>query len=503
MQDLQTAFTSLGWDWDLSREPSSDQLKVINLGLKQPLQTISFKAPQILAYNYGLTHDRFILSMDKGMGKTVTYLSVGLKGEPEHVIICCPTNAMAAQRREILRHFPFYADKFVIVRGDAYTRHKLWNKPGARIFICTMATLQTDIGGRTLSRKTGNTSELNVPGWVTSSALDVEIIDEFHKYLRRRSKTWEQQKKLEPQRLILSSGSPVSSGPHDLWPALNLCDRKMWSSYWNYVGTFCETVPGWAGRGKEIVGPKRKAIEGWRNATAPYVFHRKKDPRDFPPKSRFILDLDLEPWQRKIHDQLREELWAHVDGDFLIARNHLDALYRARVNLICPKALDESLGYGAGIEGIAEDSADLSHVVISTPFRAPVQHLKAYGESLGRKVWVLMGGLGIDPDTQDRIIREFESQGGWLIQTIKYATSYEFIHGPEHNYFLGYEYDPEDNKQAEDRFQRLSSTNPSFHWYVRFSGTYDENLIDRLVTRGRNIQKLLNEGRSWAEIGLQ
>lgn len=476
---------------------SPDALKCVELGLRQPLPTIELKPPQLLYYHFGITHPKHILSMDKGMGKTVCYLLVGLTGEPEYVIIVCPTNAMPAQRREILRHFPFYADKFVFVRGQAHQRHKLWRKPGARIFITTMATLQADIGGRELRKGSGQYSESIVPSWVLSSALDHLQLDEFHKYIRRpKSNSFKQLKKLSPATLIPDSGSPVSTGPHELWPALYLCDRKFWSSYWDYVNRFC--IVDDSGFGRQIIGPK--FVEEWRRAVAPYVFHRVKDPRDYPPKNRHILDFELEPWQRKIHDQLRNELWAFTtDGSIITARNTLDALYRARLGLICPRALDPSFGVGAGIEGIIEDSADLTHLVVSTPFRAPIPHLKTALEAAGRKVWVLAGGQGIDPDAQDRIIQEFESQGGALIQTIKYATSYEFINGPEHNYFLGYEADPEDNKQCEDRFQRISSTRPSFHWYVRFVDTYDEHLIERLVIKGQNISRLMNENRHWAE----
>lgn len=499
--ELRAGFERLGWEYSLERGASPDHIKCIELGVKQPLSTINMTAPQLLAYNFGLTHPKFILSLDKGMGKTITYLSIGLTGEPENVIIVCPTNAMAAQRREILKHFPFYADKFVFVRGQVSQRYKQWRTPGARIFICTMATLQADIGGRSLGRGTTRTSEITAPDWALSSHLDHLSADEFHKYIRRRSKTWEQLKRLNPQTLIPDSGSPVASGPHDLWPALNLVDRKTWSSYWRYVDTFCETVESFGGKGKDIIGPKN--VEGWRNAIAPHVFHRKKDPKDYPPKSRFIMDVDLQPWQRKLHDDLRERLiaiWEEGEGEsngLSIARNTGDVLYKARLALICPRALDPGLPVGAGIEAIVEDAEDLSHFVVSTPFRAPVPHLEAYLQAKGRRTWVLMGGLGIDPDQQDRIIDDFQRTGGVLIQTIQYATSYEFLHGPEHNYFLGYAGDPETNKQAEDRFQRVSSTKPSFHWYIRYPGTYDEDIITRLVVYGQNVNKLLDKGKYW------
>lgn len=475
---------------------SPDQLKVEELKLSQPLPSITLTPPQLIGVNYGWTHNKFVLSMDKGMGKTVVYQLITLNGEPDHVVIVCPTNAMAAQRREILRHFPEYAESFIFVRGQAHQRYKQWRNPSKRIFITTMATLQTDLGGRLRSRSGTAKSDVVAPEWVKKP--DALVPDEFQKFCRRpKSNSFKLLKTIDPHRLIMSSGSPVSTGPHELWPALHLIDRKFWSSYWRYVEQFCVTHDGLYG--KEIIGPKN--VEAWRAAVAPYVFHRRKDPRDYPPKNRHILDFELPPWQRKLHDELRNALWAFTDeGDIITARNKLDALYRARLGLICPKAIDPSFGIGAGIEGIAEDASDLSHVVVSTPFRAPIPHLKHYIEShLKRKCFVLSGGLGIDPDTQDRIITDFERDGGWLIQTIKYATSYEFIGGPEHNYFLGYEYDPEDNKQAEDRFQRISSTRPSFHWYVRFMDTYDEELIERLVIKGQNVTRLMDTGRSWAE----
>lgn len=500
--ELQQAFSAMGWDWDPTREPSPDQLKVLDLKLRQPLSTLSMKAPQVLAHYYGRTHKKHILSFDKGMGKTVTYLSVGLHGEPEKVIIVCPTNAMAAQRRELLAHFPFFADKFVFVRGQKAQRFKLWRGENTRVFICTMATLQADTGGRLVSRGATARTDPIVPSWVLSSHLDSLHCDEFHKYVRnRKSGAFEVLKGLTPEVFIMDSGSPVSTGPHELWAALHLVDRKFWSSYWKYVDTWCETVDGWGGRGKEIIGPKR--VDQWRAAVAPYVFHRKKDPRDFPPKSRYLFDVELPEWQRKLHDDLREELWAWTGDTLITARNSGDALYKARLALICPKALDPTFDVGAGIEAIAEDSEDLSHVVLSTPFRAPVPYLRTYLESRGRKVWVLMGDLGIDPDQQDRIISEFESTGGVLIQTTKYATSYEFINGPEHHYVLGFEYDPETNKQAEDRLQRISSTRPSFHWYIRFLGTYEEELAEKCVIKGQNVRRLMDDRRTWAEAGLK
>lgn len=431
------------------------------------------------------------------MGKTIVYLLVGLEGFPEYVVVLCPTRAMAAQRREILRHFPFYASRYVFVRGNSTQRHKLWRTPNARVFITTPATFQSDTGGRILDRDSpSEKSNVIAPSWALSSSLDTLILDEFHKVIRRRqSGTFKQLKQLSPERLILSSGSAASKGPQDVWPALNLCDRKRWSSFWNYVNTFCdvEEMP-W---GAKEIGPCIN-IEAWRQGVAPYIFHRKKRLGDYPPKTRETKYFELEPWQRKLHDDLRNDLMTETSSDFIIAQNSLDALFKARLALICPKALSPSLGYGAGLEGIVEDAQDseLTHFAISTPFRAPIPYIEEYLRAQGYNTWVLSGHRGIGPDEQDAIIKAHADRGGVIIQTIKYATSYEFL-GFEHNYFLGYEFDPEDNKQCEDRWSRQSSTLPCYHWYIAFDGTYDEELIDNMVYHSGNVRRLMDEGKYW------
>jgi len=492
------------------REPSPDDILVERKGLKQPLEAKpeygfhGFSAPQLLAYDFGLRNKKFILSLDKGMGKTLVYIARALHGEPEHVIITCPTNAFGAQRREIVRHFPFYADKYVFVRGQAAQRHKQWRTPGARVFITTAATFQADCGGRSLERGSTRVSEVIAPAWALSAQhFDAHIDDEFHKTLRnRKSKRLAQLKALKPQVQILSSGSAAGKGPQDLFAALHLIDPKFWSSYWRYVETFCIMGEGFGGARIPLAA---KNIDNWRRAVyGEYIFHRKKDPRDYPKKTRTLLDLELPSWQRQLHDSLREDLWAWVGDTVITAQNSLDALYRARLALICPKALDPSLDVGAGLEGIIADAqdAELTHFAISTPFRAPIPHLKAHLEAEGYKVWVLAGGYDLGPDDIDRIILEHQQQGGVIIQTIKFATSYEFL-GFEHNYFLGYEYDPEDNKQAEDRWSRQSSVLPCFHWYVRFLDTYDEIMVENLVLKGRNVHMLMNDRTYWAEAGFK
>lgn len=467
---------------------SKDAQEVARLGLTQPLTSIDLKAPQLLAYDWMVKQRGGVLSLDKGMGKTITYLAAALAGEPENVVITTPTNGMIAQRREILAHFPQYAEDFVFVRGQAHQRAKAWSS-NKRIFICTPATLQTDLGLR--ARSSGN---VIVPPWITSNNhFDAILFDEFHKVLRNRtSGMYKLMKRLKPQFQVYASGSAFNKGPQDIWAVLNILDPKVWSSYWRLVNTYCEVEQShW---GKNITGVKN--IERFRMATAPYLFHRKKDPADYPPKERFFFDVEMEPWQKNLHDKLVKELmYFDEEGDTpvaIVAQNAMEKIIRARMALICPKALDPSFGVGAGLEAIVDDykTSELSHAIISTPFRICVPHITQHLNSVGIDTYVLQGG--ISPEEQEYRINTWTQRGGIIVQTIKYATSYELL-AAQNMYFLGQEYSAEDNKQAEDRPHRLSSTKPLNIWYVRHLGTYEEEIIARMLSNAQNIWSLLDK----------
>jgi hypothetical protein len=204
----------------------------------------------------------------------------------------------------------------------------------------------------------------------------------------------------------------------------------------------------------------------------------------------------MDTWQQKIHDNLMTELMHILDsGDMIITPNSLAKVHAAKLSLICPKCLDPSLGYGAGLEAVYEDieDAELTHAVISTPFKAPIPFIEEFFRSKKIMTWTLTGGQGIDADEQDRRIAEWTARGGVMIQTIKYAQSYELVKA-KNMYMLGYSDDPEENEQAEDRIHRLTSgaDEPVNIWYVRNVGTYEQDQIDRLITKKTNQRILLN-----------
>lgn len=457
------------------------------LRLEQPLDSIVLKAPQLLAYHYGLSHRRFVLSFDKGMGKTIAYLAVLYKAFPElrnKVIIVCSENAKLAQRREIERHLHQWFGKWTFVRGQRDQRKKLWNGD-FEVFICTYDTLQADMGERVKSQ--GRIC----PDWVTSADM---AFDEWHKKLRTyKSGMFKMLKnQFTRGRMIFSSGSAGGKGVHSMWPVLHLCDPIKFKAYWPYVNKWCHVEETYFG--KKFTGCVN--IAAWRKFVSTAVFHRRKDLKDYPPKTRQALEVEMEPWQKKIHDSLLKELFAELsDGDLFVASNKMVALIRLQQFMMCPKVLDPALGYGAGLAGIWDDfeESELTHCVVSVPFKAAIPYIEEFFRLKGLHTERLMGGDGCNVDEMARRIARWTKLGGVMIQTIQFAESYE-LPASRIMYFLGYLHDPEQNSQAEDRIHRdiRVTPHPVDIYYVKHLKAYDEKILEAMSENADNLHFLMN-----------
>lgn len=463
----------------------AELVKMLGLGDKYRLEGITFKAPQILAIEHILGAQCDILSLDKGMGKTIVYLAAMHFAGIKKFLILCSNNAKLTQAVHLTKYFPHLRYVFVEHQQKA-KRQKMW-EGDYDVFIATPATFLADMGRRATS------SGQVIPSDIVHLPM---IIDEYHKNLRsRKSNLFKTLKDIQPPYLILSSGSAGGKGPQDMWAALNVCNRKRFSSFWRYVERYTEVeMNRW---GRTISGVQN--IEEWRKVVASNCFHRKKDLKDYPPKTRTALPVQMEPWQKRLHDQLRNELWAVWKDEqtglekMVITPNILQATMKLRQFMICPKILDESFGYGAGLEAIWEDvdDSELSHWVISTPFRAGIPYISQFFVDRGKVGTVFQGGEYANADGLQSAIARWTARGGAAIQTIDFAESYE-LPAARIMYMLGYKHSSKQNEQAEDRIHRdiRVTPYPVDIYYVKHLESYDSQLID-MMSEGADIEYAL------------
>ena len=469
-----------------------DDELVALLGLETPQflldKGLELKAPQLLAVQFAKQSPHFILSFEKGMGKTIVYLLAAHNAGAQRTLIICGKNAMLTQWLHLEKYFP--GKRIVFIRGGTpYDRKPLWEEE-ADVYVCTGPTFLTDMGYRTSNKKTRQMSQRIAPAWCDSP--EFLIWDEWHRMLRNRKTAMQQlMKDISPQRAIYSSGSAGGKGPQSIWVVLNIITRKFFSSYWKYINTFCfiDDTP----FGKKIVGVRN--VEGWRRTVGPYVFHRKKDLKFYPTKTRQALPVEMPAWQQKVHDELKKDLLTILpSGELLVAANVLSATHKIRQFMICPKFYDPSLGWGAGLEGIYEDvqESELTHFVVSSPYTGPMPLLAQYFEAQKIKAYIIKGGMEME-DVR-RTIELWTKTGGVVIQSIMFAESYE-LPAASNMYMLGYLHDPEQNSQAEDRIHRdiRVTPHPVNIYYVKHIGSYDESIVEAMSLHADNVHALMNQ----------
>lgn len=477
--------------------------QVVSLGLQQPFNTSVGWAHQLVSRHKLVKRKRCILSVDKGLGKTWTVLSI-FEHEEIHknipgftVLILCPEKGMGSYIRD-LKKFPDPEGKIQLVYGQGHQRERQWKNSHARYFICTYASFLSDLGQRVTNKKTKVLSQVIAPQWALKGQIDGVVFDEFHRQFRNRTSTafkvfakfFKNTEYVYPM-----SGSAVSKGPQDLWPALHIVDPKFWSTYWGYVYTWCE-VDDW-GFGKTITGPKTDRVQAWRNAVGPYVMHIKAEQvQGMPEKVRDFLDVQLPAWQMKLHNDLRDNLYLETpDGEFIFASNVLTKINKLRNILICPKTLSPEYDVGQAIIDVADNALDggVNRYCIFTPFKAPIPIFADWLRSRGARVWILQGGIGLDEQTRrleawrSSLVSATPENPSIIITTVKYAESWEI---PEcrYGYFIGEEWDPEENKQGEDRLKRMISVGVTYIQYCRFLYTYQEEIITLLLEKSANVR---------------
>lgn len=497
--------------------------QVRNRGLVQPImcQEFPLKDHQLVSRDQMIRNKRVILSSDKGTGKTLTILSI-FEDEKVHknipgfvVLILCPEKGMGSFIRDI-KKMPDHEGKIQLVYGSKASRERQWKNQRARYFVCTYSSYLSDLGVRETNRVTKELSTPIVPKWALNGSIDGVVFDEFHRQFRNRnSKAFQTFAKLfrHTEYVFPMSGSAMSKGPEDLWPALHLVDPKLWSSYWNYVYTWCQVDDGHFG--KKVSGPRlapphymsvdQERAAKWRAAVKPHIVHITSEMlQDMPPKTIDFLDVLIPNSQRQLHDRLRDEVAVETpDGEYIFLTNELTRINKLRNALICPKALSPEYEYGQGIADIFDDALDggVEQYCVFTPFKDPIPHLAQYLVDRGASVWILQGGIGLDEQTRridawrSSLGRATPEHPSIILGTIKYAESWE-VPEARYGYFLGEEWDPEDNAQAEDRMRRLVSVGMTYIKYCRFLYTWQEHIVDVLATKKRNVKAMY---KTWGQ----
>lgn len=394
------------------------------------------------------------------------------------ILVICSGPAISTWKRQIPQwgDDPSLADEIYLVSGNASDRRHMWAdiSVAGGIVIINAAVFRIDY--------------LYIAG-IRWSAI---IADEYHKYmLRRKSQTYKLFLKLTRHHplVVLATGSVVRRDPSSMFTCFQILDPKVFTSYWRFVETFCLVEDGYFG--KEIVGARN--VEQLKQLMDRYMAYIPEEvvADQLPQGHRMQLPVEMDSEQEPIYKSLKKDMLAILtDSDrILIAPNVIGAYVKLRQLLCCPRALDQSLGMGAGFEAIVDELEEDPHVAIFVPFRLPTEIIATELRNLGYEADYIRGG--ISPDELRDKIDAFRKRRGILVSTIQYAESFD-LETCQRSYFLGYDYSLDQNKQAEGRTRRAISEHKFVTWkYVCYTDTVDEPLLEKLIVDHENVEQVL------------
>jgi len=442
----------------LEESPWSRFIASARDSLLPPLRPYQLEGIKVLT-----SSGRHLLADTMGLGKTVTVLKSVEQLQSFPCLIVATKNALGVWESEIEK---WLGMESVIYSGPPVKREQAWQDFTSHDvpFIVTNYAFIGEIANRK-------------PWWPTIVADEIHLAG----LLNRKTQTFNKFKKdLASRYLFLVTGSPIRKTPADLWAPFHLLHPKRFPSYWKFVSEHCIVIK--TQFGTEIETWPKDPIN-FRKLAKGYMLRRTKEQvaQDLPKKIRSKLPMEMTPKQARLYVQLAEEMIAEAGDEFIIASSSLTRDTKLRQLLVSPKLLGIQ-EKGAALEALPEilesEFAEGNAVAIFTPYRAAASliadEIRKYCDFVG----IIKGDLSHDQIAETaRAFQASKTHRKVMVCTIKSSTSFT-IHAASAAYFIGYEWDFNQNEQAEDRLHRLGQKKMVRCYYLMHKDTLDEHVME-------------------------
>lgn len=435
---------------------------------------------QVQDAEFAARNGSVVLGHKTGLGKTFIAQLAWSKWPTANKALIRGTLSSMATWARLLRKWSGVQPLFMQGGSDPTWKQFLAVKEG--VYMCTYSTYFA-----LMKAQSGNPE------------CDVLIDDELHRVMRTRNETWKSTKRLEFENYLGLSATWASRGPQDLYPVLNLVNHRTFSSYWRFVETWCY-VDHDSSFGTEIYGVRnednlRKLLWSryYVSRTWPEVgnqFRTGKNNSD-EPVIRRAERVPMSKQQIKLIRDLDRDMIVEMGGDMVVTPNSLALLTRKLQLAISPKILLPNADFGGPIDWLVDKINDDPHAVVFCPLREGLEVLKQalikdkYQET---HIFMLVGGT--HPDKINKLVDLWKKTRGVMLVTTAFAQSFD-LDTSDNAYSLGFDWDPNNNEQAEGRLRRLDSVLqtpcnmtyiiPEFSDYEQVLGVLDGKVMS---TRG-------------------
>lgn len=430
---------------------------------------------------YGLTHDRFLLLDQPGLGKTLQmiYLAEELKARDniEHCFIICGLNTLKYNWKKEIEKFSNLDCKILGEKktkkgkdkiGSVKDRLEDLKNPIKEFFIITnIETLRNEDIIKELKNKKAK------------NKIDMMVLDECHVCKNPSSQQGKNLLKISAKYMIGLTGTLLLNSPLDAYVPLRWLGIEN-STYTNYKFYYCN-----------YTGFFNNILEGYKNTEVlkdvleKYALRRTKDLLDLPEKTIIHEELSMENDQDKFYYNIVEGLGEQVDKVNINTSTLLSMIVRLRQATACPSILSSddisAVKINRAIDLVEQIVAGGDKVVIFSVFKPTLEEIanriKEYNPL------ICTGDLKDEEISQN--IDKFQNDENYkvmLATTAKMGTGIT-LNRASYAIFIDAPWTAAQCQQCEDRIHRIGSKDPVFIYYLWVKDTIDERVRQVVETK--------------------
>lgn len=300
---------------------------------------------------------------------------------------------------------------------------------------------------------------------LNSMDFDIIIYDEAHYMKNYKSKRTKACLKLRGTRHFLLTGTPMLNQVNELWPLLHRIAPDEFPKYWSFIQRYC-VFGGY--KDKQIVGVKNE--KELTEKLQSYMLRRmKSDVLDLPEVQYIQRKVDLLPEQRKIYDELIDNLRIEIHGNSEpdVVENALTKFLRLKQ--ICGTTLPfTGTDNSSKLDLVTNDAVEVltpyvgneaPKLVVFSQFR-PV--IEAFAQRLDKMAshidqWELHGD--VPTHLRQGVVKEWAEHDGPAVIICNPIVAGVGLNmtAARHGFFIDKLFVPGLNQQAVDRMHRIGA----------------------------------------------
>lgn len=455
---------------------------------KLPIVDYTFKTQpfdhQMDGFNYGMTHDKWLLGDEQGLGKTKQTIDIALAKRAErgykHCLIICGVNGLKWNwQNEIATHSDEVG--YILGQREVKGRLKIGSNADKLEDIKNIDNLPYFIITNVESLRNEDIA-MGLKKWCDNGVIGMIAIDEIHKCKNAMSQQGKGILKLKADTMIAMTGTPLMNTPLDLYIIFKWLGYEK-HAFYSFRNHYC-TMGGFGGY--EIVG-YRNMDELEERLNELMLRRLKEDVFDLPEKTFVNEYVELTGKQAQVYKEILMDLRAHVD-QIVTSPNPLAQLIRLRQATgytgILSSDIKESAKLDRAEELIADARANGKKVVV---FSNWTQITDAFYERLRDKGYGVATITGETPDDRRQsVVDLFQNSGDCnvLIGTVGAMGTGLTLTAGTVVIFLDEPWTMAMKNQAIDRCHRIGTTQNITVYTLLTKDTIDERVNDIVANKG-------------------